>query len=67
MNAANAYDFAPRWNAQELADAVPLRLHQLIDFARDDRRSANADTAAPKRSARLRFVSAIALPMFSVR
>ncbi|WP_168356456.1 hypothetical protein [Lysobacter enzymogenes] len=70
MNAANnAYDFAPQWNAQELTDAVPLRLHQLIDFNHDGERadSANAASDAPKRSSRLRFASAIALPLFSVR
>ena len=68
-NAANAYDFAPHWNAQELTDAVPLRLHQLIDFNHDGERavSANAAAAAPKRSPRLRFAAAIALPLFSVR
>ncbi|MGO4774882.1 hypothetical protein AB4084_05075 [Lysobacter sp. 2RAB21] len=72
MNAANnAYDFAPQWNAQQLADAVPLRLHQLIDFdqARDagNTRSANAETAA-RRSSRLgRYLTACALPMFAVR
>ncbi|QQP95523.1 hypothetical protein [Lysobacter enzymogenes] len=69
FNAANAYDFAPHWNAQELTDAVPLRLHQLIDFADAGERagSANAASHAPKRSSRLRFASAIALPLFSVR
>lgn len=69
MNAANSYDFAPQWNAQELTDAVPLRLHQLVDFDRDrdDARAANAASAAPKRSTRLRFAAAIALPLFSVR
>ncbi|ALN56058.1 hypothetical protein GLE_0700 [Lysobacter enzymogenes] len=69
MNAANnAYDFAPLWNAQELTDAVPLRLHQLIDFNHDGERadSANAAAPAPKRN-RLRFAAAIALPLFSVR
>jgi len=70
FNAANAYDFAPQWNAQQLTDAVPLRLHQLIDFAGNGetaQRSANAATRAPKRSPRLRFAGAIALPLFSVR
>jgi hypothetical protein len=67
FNAANAYDFAPHWNAQELTDAVPLRLHQLIDFNHDGERAVSANAAAPKRSPRLRFASAIALPLFSVR
>lgn len=71
MNAANAYDFAPHWNAQDLTDAVPLRLHQLIDFdgMREGARagSANAASAAPTRSPRLRLGNAIALPLFSVR
>ncbi|BAV99732.1 hypothetical protein [Lysobacter enzymogenes] len=67
FNAANAYDFAPHWNAQELTDAVPLRLHQLIDFNHDGERAVSANAAAPKRSTRPRFASAIALPLFSVR
>lgn len=74
MNAANSYDFAPQWNApawnaQDLTDAVPLRLHQLVDFdrVRDDAQAANAASAAPRRSPRLRFATAIALPLFSVR
>ena len=71
FNAANAYDFAPQWNAQELTDAVPLRLHQLIDFNHDGERAVSANAAAaaaaPKRSPRLRFAAAIALPLFSVR
>ncbi|MGH8080234.1 MAG: hypothetical protein ACREP7_06635 [Lysobacter sp.] len=72
MNAANnAYDFAPQWNAQQLTDAVPLRLHQLIDFdqVRDagDARSANAESA-PRRASRIgRYLTACALPMFAVR
>lgn len=72
MNAANhVQDFAPQWNAQQLTDAVPLRLHELIDFDRVregvDARSANAD-AAPRRARRVqRYLAACALPMFVVR
>lgn len=53
FNAANAYDFAPHWNAQELTDAVPLRLHQLIDFNHDGERAVSANAAAPKRSCQM--------------
>lgn len=60
---------APAWNPQQLADAVPLRLHQLVDFAlaRDAAaaRSANAEPRRPLRGAR--YAAAAALPMFAVR
>lgn len=77
MNAANqAADrrndaFNPQWSSQELADAVPLRLHQLIDFdqVRDaaDARSANAGSAARRAPRIQRYLAACALPMFAVR
>lgn len=71
MNAANnAYDFAPQWDAQQLTDAVPMRLSQLVDFdqVRDgaDERSANGE--GKRRASRLgRYLTASALPMFAVR
>jgi hypothetical protein len=71
MNAANnAYDFAPQWNAQQLTDAVPLRLHQLIDFdqVRDAGNARSANSEAARRNSRLgRYLTACALPMFAVR
>ena len=41
-----AFPFDLRWDAQELADAVPLRLHQRIDFAA--LRQGNGVTAVPR-------------------
>jgi hypothetical protein len=71
MNAANnAYDFAPQWNAQQLTDAVPLRLHQLIDFdqVRDAGNARSANSESTRRNSRLgRYLTACALPMFAVR
>ncbi|WP_363798973.1 hypothetical protein ABU614_03015 [Lysobacter firmicutimachus] len=59
----------PAWNPQQLTDAVPLRLHQLIDFdlVRDagPARSANAEPRRPLRNAR--YAAARSLPMFAVR
>ncbi len=69
MHAANAHCFAPHWNAQELTDAVPLRLYQLVDFDHADdhspRASANAPHA-PRRSYNDRTPSR-SLPIFSIR
>ncbi|ATE70500.1 hypothetical protein CNO08_03450 [Lysobacter capsici] len=63
--------FNPQWSSQELADAVPLRLHQLIDFdqVRDagDARSANAETVTRRAPRIQRYLAACALPMFVVR
>ncbi|MGO1070198.1 hypothetical protein [Lysobacter sp. CA199] len=71
MNAANHnHDFAPHWNAQQLTDAVPLRLHQLIDFdqVRDAGDARSANTEATRRHSRSgRYLTACALPMFAVR
>lgn len=35
------------WNAQQLADAVPLRLHQTFRFAAANRPAANAPQRRP--------------------
>ncbi|MGO1000419.1 hypothetical protein [Lysobacter sp. CA196] len=62
--------FAPQWSSQELTDAVPLRLHQLIDFdqARDAGNARSANEAAPRRPIRIhRYLAACALPMFAIR
>lgn len=32
MNTVSAFPFGLHWNAQQLADAVPLRLHEAINF-----------------------------------
>ncbi|MGJ7903448.1 hypothetical protein [Lysobacter sp. 1R34A] len=64
------FPFAPLWSSQELTDAVPLRLHQLIDFdqARDAGDARSANQAATRRPARIhRYLAACALPMFAIR
>ncbi len=59
------------WDSRQLADAVPLRLSQLLDFSEDtlracDRASANA--AALHRSQRsATFLPAPALTLFRTR
>jgi hypothetical protein len=71
MNAVNnAHDFAPQWNAQQLTDAVPLRLYQLVDFdqVRDGGGVRSANSEAARRNSRVSgYLSAGSLPMFAVR
>lgn len=45
MNTSSTFPFAPHWTAQDLADAVPLRLFELFAF------DADAAGAIPGRSA----------------
>lgn len=45
MNTKTTFPFAPHWTAQQLADAVPLRLFELFAF------DAGADGADLDRSA----------------
>ena len=45
MNTSSTFPFAPHWTAQDLADAVPLRLFELFAF------DAGADGADLDRSA----------------
>ncbi|MDI9237685.1 hypothetical protein QLQ15_02025 [Lysobacter sp. LF1] len=49
------------WNAQELADAVPLRLFELIDFDADVAHAAN-HTAPTRPQWRQGFIATAALP-----
>lgn len=71
MNAANnTYDFAPQWNSQQLTDAVPMRLYQLIDFdqVRDGGNARSANSETKRRNSGLgRYLAACALPIFAVR
>ena len=47
---AAGFPFAPGWNARDLADAVPLRLFELIDFdALREVDAACANHPAPRR------------------
>ena len=60
-----------RWSSQELADAVPLRLSQLVDFSADtlracDRASANAACLRATRRS-ITFLPAPALTLFRMR
>lgn len=45
MDTSSTFPFAPHWTAQDLADAVPLRLFELFAF------DADAAGAIPGRSA----------------
>lgn len=61
MSAHRTFPFDLHWNAQELADAVPLRLFELIDFDTDAAHAANH--AAPARPRwRQGFLACAALP-----
>ena len=55
MNAFAPFPPSLHWNAQQLADAVPLRLSQLLDFdrARDigELAIANREARKPRRAA----------------
>ncbi len=59
------------WSAQQLAEAVPLRLSQLIDFSADTLRACNrasANAAVLHRPHRITtFLPAPALPLFRTR
>lgn len=47
MNAmASVFPFTLRWDSQDLADAVPLRLFDLVDFAAGNGEAANAHAAS---------------------
>ncbi len=59
------------WNSEQLADAVPLRLSQLVDFSADtlaacDRASANASALRAIRKSST-FLPATTLPLFRTR
>jgi hypothetical protein len=51
MNADVYFPSQPNWTAQELAEAVPLRLHELFAFdAGRDMDASNAGHALPQRA-----------------
>jgi hypothetical protein len=54
MNAmsSDVFPFRLHWDSQDLADAVPLRLFELVDFAADDGAAACANAGAMPRPAR---------------
>ncbi|MEO5628923.1 MAG: hypothetical protein ABIQ62_04030 [Thermomonas sp.] len=59
------------WNSSELAEAVPLRLSQLVDFSAEtlracDRASANAAAVRGARRSTT-FLPASTLPLFRTR
>ena len=59
------------WNSEQLADAVPLRLSQLVDFSAETRRACNrasANAAAIHGTRRsTTFLPAPALTLFRTR
>ena len=67
MNADVYFPSQLNWTAQELAEAVPLRLHELFAFGVEhDLRAANS--AAPRAARRRNYLPAApALEVFRVR
>jgi hypothetical protein len=47
MNATTTFPAAIHWSAQDLADAVPLRLHELFEVAGLPARAGNAGRLVP--------------------
>lgn len=69
MNAFDRFPARLHWNAQQLADAVPLRLHELyaFDASRDGQRRAAANNERPRTRA-LGYVAGSTLPgRFGIR
>ena len=59
-----------RWTSQDIADAVPLRLHEIDLFDAADARGASANAARFRQPPRLRnaYLAAAALPArFGIR
>jgi hypothetical protein len=54
MHTPTAFPFHLHWNAQDIADAVPLRLHQLydIDHVGETALQASANQVGPQRRPR---------------
>ena len=67
MNASVFFPSQPHWTAQELAEAVPRRLHELFAFdAQHDVRAANS--LPPRTARRCNYLPATpALDVFRVR
>ncbi len=53
--ATDGFPFGLHWDAQQLADAVPLRLHELFDFdaGRETAQACNAHRVGPPRARRV--------------
>lgn len=66
MNADVYFPSQPHWSAQELAEAVPLRLHELFAFdASRDMDASNTPHALPRREGYLPPLPAS--PFFRIR
>lgn len=68
----DVFPFRLYWDAQQLVDAVPLRLHELFDFdaGREAAQASNAHRIAPPRATRVpsHYAGQGALPaMFRIR
>ena len=66
--ASDAFPFRLHWDSQDLADAVPLRLFELVDFAAGDTAATCANAASLRRNAlRDRYLPSAALsPRFRI-
>jgi hypothetical protein len=62
MNPFAHFPARPHWTAQQLADAVPLRLHQLFAFDARDGADERAANAARHRARDARYVQRSSLP-----
>ena len=66
MKTSTNFPYGLNWTSQDIADAVPLRLFELIDFdaARDGLRTThqNASAQAPRRAWRRHYATGAALP-----
>lgn len=63
------FRFPAGWTAADLADAVPMRLHQLLAFDAADvpAAGASANRAAPRARCRVGYLPpAAAMPLFRV-
>ncbi|RPE75825.1 hypothetical protein [Vulcaniibacterium tengchongense] len=64
VNHAHAFPFDLHWSAQDLADAVPLRLHEIVRFDAALPDAANAAAPAPRRGLRQGYLRRGELPDF---
>ena len=64
----SVFPFDLHWSAQDLADAVPLRLHELVGFDAGATQAANTAEAKPRAPwPRRAYATARQLPSFRVR
>jgi hypothetical protein len=66
MNTHSTFPYHLSWTSQDIADAVPLRLFELVNFEAGDDAAGNAATSAPaRREWRHRdYLRSSALPAF---